>query len=136
LRLLCGQYTVQTSMYFTTGNCWLNWHFNPDLANQTAYLSWYPPAEKYEKSGRNPGRWTQTEEADFLVREHRNKATESSLEGVTRGPQLAQQWKNSLRGSSDIHQAMIRINSQARAVIDNRFSGLWIHVYFFDIFLH
>jgi hypothetical protein len=21
LRLLCGQYTVQTSMYFTTGNC-------------------------------------------------------------------------------------------------------------------
>jgi hypothetical protein len=86
---------------------------------------WYPPAEKYERSGRNFGRWTQTEEAEFLVRERRNKTAESkSPEGMTRGPQLAQHWKNSLRGSSDIHQAMIRINSQARAVIENRFSGL------------
>jgi hypothetical protein len=60
-----------------------------------------------------------------MVREHRNKAEEStSPEGMTRGPQLAQQWKNSLRGSSDVHQAMIWINSQARAVIENRFSGL------------
>ncbi len=87
-------------------------------------MSWYPPAEKYERSGKNPGRWTETEEADFLVREHRNTAAESSPDGVTRGPQLAQQWKNSLRGSSEIHQSMIRMNSQARAVIENRFSGL------------
>ena len=88
-------------------------------------MSWYPLAEKFKKSGRNLGRWTQTEEAEFLVQQRRNIAAESqSPAGMTRGPQLAHQWKNGLQGSSDIHQAMIRIDSQARAVIENRFSGL------------
>ena len=60
-------------------------------------MSWYPPAEKYEKSGRNLGKWMQTEEAEFLVQEHCNKAAEfKSPEGMTRGPQLSHQCKNGL----------------------------------------
>jgi hypothetical protein len=68
---------------------------------------------KFEQSGKNMGRWTQTLEAEFLLQERRNAV------GIKRGPQLAHKWNNSLRASSDIPHALLRMNSEARAVIDH-----------------
>ncbi|KAF8805256.1 hypothetical protein BYT27DRAFT_7297597 [Phlegmacium glaucopus] len=98
LNLLCGMYSASTS--------------------QQASLSWYPPTIKFEQSGRNPGRWTEVEETKFLVW-HRRQMEEgsSNADGIERGPLPASKWKNSLRGSSDIHHALLCINKEARRVI-------------------
>jgi hypothetical protein len=41
----------------------------------------------------------------------------SNADGIERGPLPASKWKNGLRGSSDIHHALLRINKEARRVI-------------------
>jgi hypothetical protein len=91
-------------------------------AGQKAVFLWYPPPGKFENSGRNVGRWTETEETEFLVRKRRNAVAEldSNSKEIEQRPQRTTQWKHGLRGSSDIHRALLRINSKARAVIENR----------------
>jgi hypothetical protein len=37
-----------------------------------------------------------------------------------RAPLPTQKWKNGLRGSSDVHHAMLRINKEALLVIEGR----------------
>ncbi|KAF8812973.1 hypothetical protein BYT27DRAFT_7251316 [Phlegmacium glaucopus] len=98
LNLLCGMYSTSTN-----------------IPGQQASLSWYPPTIKFEQSGRNPGRWTEVEETKFLV-QHRRQMEEgsSNADGIERGPLPASKWKNGLRGSSDIHHALLRINKEAR----------------------
>lgn len=66
---------------------------------------------KFEQSGKNMGRWTQTLEAEFLLR---------NAEGIKRGPQAAHKWNNALRGSSDVPLALLRMNTEARAILDRR----------------
>ena len=89
---------------------------------QQTLLSWYPPPEKFENSGRNVGRWTEAEEDEFLVQKHRNATVEldSNAKEIERRLQRTTQWKHGLRGSSEIHRAFARINSEARRVIQNR----------------
>jgi hypothetical protein len=85
-------------------------------------LSWYPPPDRFENSGKNVGRWTESEEVDFLARKRRNTAVEPdrNAKGIKQRPQRITQWKDGLRGSSDVHRAFSRINCEARAVISNR----------------
>lgn len=40
--------------------------------------------------------------------------------GITRGPLGSHKWKNGLRGSSDVHLALLRINKEALLVIRDR----------------
>jgi hypothetical protein len=98
--------------------------FSQDIPGQHASLSWYPPIRKFEASGKNAGRWTEMEDTEFLLREHHNT---HQLEGpenldtakkIKRGPLPVYKWNNSLRGSSDVHKALLRINKEARVVIE------------------
>lgn len=102
--------------------CWLTFltffTCSEDIQGQEASLSWYASIPKFEESGRNAGRWTDTEEREFSLRHRRHMEEESSnTKGVKRGPLPAYKWKNGLRGSSDIHHAMLRINTEALQVI-------------------
>ena len=121
LNLISGQYVVSTHMY-VIGGFFLLIILVLEYADQKAVLSWYPPPGKFENSGRNVGRWMKTEETKFLVRKHRNAVVEldSNSKEIERRPQRTTQWKHGSRGSSDIHRALLRINSEARAVIKNR----------------
>jgi hypothetical protein len=121
LKLLTGTYKASTSMYFTT-NCWLiflTFLYFEDIPGQQASLSWYPPIVTFELSGKNAGRWTEGNETEFSVRSSRHMEEESNnANGVRRGPLPTHKWKNSLRGSSDVHQASLRINKEALLVIE------------------
>jgi hypothetical protein len=121
LKLLTGTYKASTSMYFTT-NCWLiflNFLYFEDIPGQQASLSWYPPIVTFELSGKNAGRWTEGNETEFSVRSSRHMEEESNnANGIRRGPLPTHKWKNSLRGSSDVHQASLRINKEALLVIE------------------
>lgn len=91
-----------------------------DIQGQQALLSWYPPIVKFEQSGRNAGRWTETEEANFSLRRRRNMEEGSdNANGVKRGPLPTHKWHNGLRGSSDVHCAWLRINKEALLVIES-----------------
>lgn len=92
-----------------------------ESSSEKSLLSWYPPPGKFENSGKNVGRWTETQEEEFLLRKRRNAAVklDSSGKETERRPQRTTQWKDGLRGSSDIHRALSRINKDALAVIDN-----------------
>jgi hypothetical protein len=82
-------------------------------------LSWYPPIVKFELSAKNLGRWTEGNEKEFSVRLKRHMEEESNnAGGLRRGPLPTNKWQNNLRGSSDVHQAMLRINKEARRVIE------------------
>jgi hypothetical protein len=124
LKLLTGMYNATTSVYFIT-NCWLTFLiffiYFEDIQGQQATLSWYPPIIKYEESGRNAGRWTEMEEAEFSLRHSLHmEEVSSNANGVRRGPLPTYKWKNGLRGSSDIHHAMLRIKMEALRVIEGR----------------
>jgi hypothetical protein len=80
-------------------------------------LSWYPPIVKFEKSGKNAGRWTEENEKDFSVRRGRLEEEPNNADGV-RMPLATHRWNNSLRGSSDVHHALLRINKEALLVIE------------------
>jgi hypothetical protein len=90
-----------------------------DIPGQEASLSWYPPIVMFELSGKNSGRWTEGNEMDFSVRCRRHMEEESNnANGVRRGPLPTHKWKNGLRGSSDVHRALLRINKEALLVIE------------------
>ena len=90
-----------------------------EIPGQQASLSWYPPIVKFELSGKNAGRWTEENEKDFSVRCRRHMEEEPNNSDVLRrGPLPTHKWQNSLRGSGDVHHAMLRINKEARLVIE------------------
>jgi hypothetical protein len=92
-----------------------------DIQDQQASLSWYPPIVKFEESARNAGRWTETEETKFTLMHDRHMEEGSgNANGVIRAPLPTHKWKNGLRGSSDVHHALLRINKEALLVIEGR----------------
>lgn len=92
-----------------------------DIPGQQASLSWYPPVVKFEPSGKNAGRWTEDNDREFSVRLKRNMEVESNdANGLRRGPLPTNKWNNSLRGTSDVHHALLRINKEALLVIEGR----------------
>ncbi|KAF8808095.1 hypothetical protein BYT27DRAFT_7211688 [Phlegmacium glaucopus] len=102
LKLLSGTYNTSTN-----------------IPGQHASLSWYPSIIKFKNSGRNTGRWTEVEEREFSVRHSRHTgAGSNNASGLRQGPLPAHKWKNSLRGSSDVHLALSHINKQALLVIE------------------
>jgi hypothetical protein len=62
------------------------------------------------------------EDAEFCLKHslHMEEEGSSNAKGVKRGPLPAHKWKNGLRGSSDIHRAMLRIQKEALQVIEGR----------------
>jgi hypothetical protein len=90
-----------------------------DIPGQEALLSWYPPIVKFELSGKNAGRWTETNETEFSVRHSRHAEGESiNANGLRRGPLPTHKWQNGLRGASDVHHALLHINKEALFVIE------------------
>lgn len=90
-----------------------------EIPGQHALLSWYPLIVKFESSGMNSGRWTEENEKEFSLRHSRNEGDESNnADGPSRGPLPTNKWQNSLRGSSDVHHAMLRIKMEALLVIE------------------
>ena len=81
-------------------------------------MSWYPPIVKFEVSGKNAGRWTEENETEFSVRRNRLEKEPNNADGIRRMPLPTHKWKNSLRGSSDVHHALLRINKEALTVIE------------------
>ena len=44
----------------------------------------------------------------------------NNADGLKRGPLPTHKWNNGLRGSSDVHHALLRINKEALLVIEGR----------------
>jgi len=84
-------------------------------------LSWYPPIVIFENSGKNAGRWTEQNEKEFSVKRNRHMEDKSNnTVGLERGPLPTRKWHSNLRGSSEVHQALLRINKEALLVIEGR----------------
>jgi hypothetical protein len=93
--------------YFDTSLNYLEIH------GQTGFLSWYPSTPTFEISGRYQNRWTEELDARFLL----NERTDIAKEGLKRTPLSSSRWHNALRGSSDIHIAILHLNEEATKFI-------------------
>lgn len=93
--------------YFDTSLDYLEIH------GQTGLLSWYPSTVAFEKSGRYQNRWTEALDARFLL----NERTDIAKEGLKRTPLSSSRWGNALRGSSEVHKAILRLNEEATKFI-------------------
>ena len=92
-----------------------------DIPGQHASLSWYPPIVKFELSGKNAGRWTEQNKKDFSIKRNRHMEEKSdNADRLKRGPLPTHKWHSNLRGSSEVHQALLRINKEALLVIEGR----------------
>lgn len=98
---MCYWY-VHIQYFYTSINCL-------EVHGQTGLLSWYPSTAAFEKSGRNQNRWTEALDAHFLL----NERTDIAKEGLKRTPLSSSKWHNALRGSSEIHRAILRLNEEA-----------------------
>lgn len=84
-----------------------------EIHGQTGFLSWYPSTAAFEKSGRNQNHWTEALDAHFLL----NERTDIEKGGLERTPLSSSRWHNALRGSSETHRAILRLNEEATKFI-------------------
>ena len=85
-----------------------------EVDGQVGLLSWFPSTAAFEKSAKNHYHWTEVLEVDYLANEKIDLVKERKLE---RTPLSSKKWHNSLRGSSDVHQANLHINKEALKLI-------------------